>query len=415
MITNPAIPSFKLQQLIEESLYGIKLKEENKGVSLHLIDDLVSPLSIKGDRERLKRLLELLLTNAVNIARASKVIVSLKQLLKTASEVLLEFTVEDNGTKNIIERDNSFFAYKRNLVLIKRLIEDFGGKTEITNLDGVGTTIKFLAKFAWEQPAEVLETGSHNKLAGKKLLVAEDNEINQKIILHLLKKENIEADIANDGREAVEMFEAKEYDLLLLDLQIPHMDGFQTAKYIRKILQSSIPIIAMTAGAFANEQIRCFEIGINQYLSKPFSPEDLFLRLRYLLLNEHQLKNQRKPGSAASKDLYNLASLKQTNDQEQIIDILEVFINKTPGLLKDIKQAIEMEDIHEVVKRTAKLKGSLGSLQMQSMMRIIDEMEIFIRLEDTKKIPLTIEQLHKEYEVVAPLIRKELKAMKLEA
>ena len=91
------MPSFKLQQLIEESLYGIKLKEENKGVSLHLIDDLVSPLSIKGDRERLKRLLELLLTNAVNIARASKVIVSLKQLLKTASEVLLEFTVEDNG------------------------------------------------------------------------------------------------------------------------------------------------------------------------------------------------------------------------------------------------------------------------------------------------------------------------------
>jgi CheY-like chemotaxis protein len=413
--TYPGESFFKLQQLIEESLYAFKLKKQNKDVSLHLIDDLVSPLSIKGDGAKLKEVLDLLLMNAVGILKATKIIVSLKQLLKTHSEVLLEFTIEDNGIKNIKNGNRLSFAYRRNLVIVKNLIEDFGGKTEISSLDGVGTTIKFLVKFPWEASPQELEPISYNKLAGKKILVAEDNEINQKIITHLLKKENIEADIANDGKEAVELFEKKEYDLLLLDLQMPHMDGFQTAKYIRKILHSNIPIIAMTAGAFANEQTRCFEIGINQYLSKPFAPEDLFLRLKYLLLNEHQLKHQKKQVPAATKDLYSLTSLKQSNDHEQTIEILEMFINKTPALLKEIKQAIDLKDIDAVVKKTAKLKGSLGSLQMQSMMRIINEMELFVRLEDTDKIPMAIERLHKEYEVVVPLIRKELNDMKLEA
>jgi CheY-like chemotaxis protein len=377
-----------------------------------LIDDLVSPLSIKGDRLKLKEVLDLLLANAVDLVKATKIVVSLKQLLKTEDEVLLEFTVEDNGIKTA-DPHASLFVYKRSLIDIRNRIEKFGGITEISTLEGVSTTIKFLVKFFWEATEEV-NIISHNKLAGKKILVAEDNEINQKIITHLLKKENIQADIANDGKEAIELFEKKEYDLLLLDLQMPHMDGFQTAKYVRKILQSNIPIIAMTAGAYANEQIRCFEIGINQYLSKPFAPDDLFQRLKYLLLNEHYLRNQ-KARPLPTKDLYNLTSLRQSNNEGQIIEILEMFVNKTPALLIEIKEAIKEGNDDAIIKKTAKLKGSLGSLQMQSMMQIVDSMEVHVRLEDTHKIPISIEMLHREYDIVAPLIRKELGAMKVKA
>ena len=95
--------SFKLQQLIEECLYKVKLNEHYKDVSLHLIDDLVSPLFIKGNSERLKEVLDLLLFNAANLAKASKIVISLKQLLKTQNEILLEFTVEDNAFRNITE------------------------------------------------------------------------------------------------------------------------------------------------------------------------------------------------------------------------------------------------------------------------------------------------------------------------
>ena len=408
----PGTSSFKLQQLIEESLYELKLSKDYKEVSLHVIDDLISPLLIKGDRKKLKEVLDLLLLNAVTIAKATKIIISLKQLLKTETEVLLEFIIEDNGLKNMIDPDSTVVAYKQQLEGIQILIGEFGGKTEISMLEGVGTTIKFLVKFFWEALPDEATTGSNNKLSGKKILVAEDNEINQKIISHLLRRESIEVDIANDGKEAVEFFEKKEYDLLLLDLQMPHMDGFQTAKYIRKIIGSEIPIIAMTAGAYANEQTRCFEIGINQYLSKPFTPEDLFLRLKYLLLNEHHLKRP-KLRPVADKNLYSLTSLRQSNEEEEIIEILEMFINKTPVLLKEIKEAIDEEDIDAVIKRTAKLKGSLGSLQMHSMMKIINEMEIAVRMEEMHTIPAIINRLHEEYDIIAPLLRKELSEMKI--
>ena len=408
----PGTSSFKLQQLIEESLYESKLNNDYKEVSLHVIDDLISPLLIKGDGKKLREVLDLLLLNAVNLVKATKIIISLKQLLKTEDEVLLEFTVEDNGLKNMLDPDSTISAHTQHLIHIQNLIGEFGGKTEISTLEGVGTTIKFLVKFNWEALPDEVSTGSHNKLSGKKILVAEDNEINQKIISHLLRREKIEVDVANDGKEAVEFFEKKTYDLLLLDLQMPYMDGFQTAKYIRKIIGSDIPIIAMTAGAYANEQTRCFEIGINQYLSKPFTPEDLFLRLKYLLLNEHHLKHQ-KLRPIADKNLYSLTSLRQSNEEEQIIEILEMFINKTPALLKDIKEAIEEKNIDAVIKRTAKLKGSLGSLQMQSMMKIINEMEISVRMEETYAISASIDKLSKEYNIVAPLLRKELSEMKI--
>jgi HPt (histidine-containing phosphotransfer) domain-containing protein len=92
-----------------------------------------------------------------------------------------------------------------------------------------------------------------------------------------------------------------------------------------------------------------------------------------------------------------------------------MFVNKTPALLIEIKEAIKEGNDDAVIKKTAKLKGSLGSLQMQSMMQIVDSMEVHVRLEDTHKIPISIEMLHREYDIVAPLIRKELGAMKVKA
>ena len=132
------------------------------------------------------------------------------------------------------------------------------------------------------------------------------------------------------------------------------------------------------------------------------------------MLNEHDLKKP-KSGPVANKGLYSLNSLKQTNEEEEVIEILEMFIENTPQLLKEIKYAIGRDDIDNVVRKTAKLKGSLGSLQMQSMMKIIDEMEIAVRMEDMPAIPSIIEKLHKEYDTVSPLLYKELDAMKIKA
>lgn len=407
--------SFRLQQTIEACLAKFRLDERHKNVSLHLIDDLVAPLSIKGEEQQLAKILDLIFLNAIAVINATKVNIYLKQLLTTQHEVLLEFTVEDNGIKDFIDSNEFAIAYKNNLQEIKKEIESCGGKTEISSLEGVGTTVKFLLKFLTEVPVELSRSTLGNKLADKRILIAEDNEINQKIIAHLLKKENIEADVANNGKEAVELFEKNKYDLVLLDLQMPYMDGFQTAKYIRKIIGSNVPIVAMTAGAFANEQIRCFEIGINQYLSKPFTADDLFQRLKYLLLNEHIIKPKKRSSALSSNALYNLNTLKLSNDEKEVIEILEMFVSKTPVLLEEIKEAMETEEASCIIKRIAKLKGSLGSLQMQTAMQIVDEIENYIRLDDIHKIPVAIEKLHAEYNIIAPLLIKELRQLQVNA
>jgi CheY-like chemotaxis protein len=400
--------SFVLQQLIEESLHAFRTEEKYKKISIQLIDDLVSPLTVKGDQNRLRQIFEQSLKNAVELFSAAKIIISLRQLLKTEEEVLLEFTVEDDGLKTQLEYRENSFTYKRGLVKIRSLIEEFGGKAEISSFAGIGTTIKFLAKFFWIETQVDEGNSSEHRLAGKKILVAEDNEINQKIIAHLLKKELLEVDIANDGREAIELFETKEYDLLLLDLQMPFMDGFQTANYIRKKLKSSVPIVAMTASAFANEQTRCFEVGINQYLSKPFAQEDLFKRLRYFLLSEHDLSVRKADEIVRSRDLYSLQSLRQTNDDEGVIEIMELFINDTPALLQQIKKDVSKNEMDSAIKDIAKLKGSLGSLEMQSMLRVVKEIEQFFRLEDFKQMASAVTKLIKEYEIVLPLLKVDL-------
>ncbi len=404
----PANSSFNLQELIEGCIKPFRLNELYKNVSLRLIDDLVSPVFIKGQRRNLSDLLSLLLENGITVTKATKINIHLKLLLKTQDEVLFEFTVEDNGGKNLIETSDPAFAYKTNLKDIIKLVEALKGKIEISTLEGIGTTIKFLLKFFSEGLSDEQDACVHSSLAGKRILVAEDNEINQKIIAHLLRKESLHVDIANDGKEAIELFEKKQYDLLLLDLQMPHMDGFQTAKYIRRIVGSNVPIVAMTAGAFSNEQTRCFEIGINQFLSKPFTADDLFLRLKYLLLNEHTIKRKKKLKAVASSALYNLYPLRLSNDDEQAIEILEMFVSKTPILLAELKEAMELEEASLIIKKTANLKGSLGSLQMQSVIKIVDEIENYVRLEDLHKIPGAVEKLHTEYNMVAPMLVKEL-------
>jgi CheY-like chemotaxis protein len=165
-------------------------------------------------------------------------------------------------------------------------LEECGGKADINSLYGVGTTFKFLLKFSKEPKTETIPT-SEKKLAGKRILVADDNELNQKIIEHLLKKEGMIVDVANDGREALDLYEKnRNYDLLLLDLQMPHVDGFQAANYMRKKLACQVPIIALTAGYYPDSDARCFEVGFNQCIHKPLKPHDLMNSLNYFLLEQ---------------------------------------------------------------------------------------------------------------------------------
>jgi CheY-like chemotaxis protein len=277
---------FQLQQAVQQSVQSFSSKEASSHIELKLVNDLVEPLNLVGNPLVLERIIHLLMTAATRYVGAKKVMVSMKQLLQTGSEVLVEFEVSDNGPSISAANKTSLFTYKRYLSEARALVKQEGGRSVINSLYGVGTTFKFLLKYDTViEEANLAMFSTASGLAGKKVLVAEDNELNQRTIAHLLKKEGMLVDIASDGKEAVELFEQNSgYDLMLLDLQLPLMDGFQSAVYIRKKLKSNIPIIALTAGFYANAQARCSEIGIDRYITKPLQPAELLKNLNYFLV-----------------------------------------------------------------------------------------------------------------------------------
>jgi CheY-like chemotaxis protein len=278
--------TFQLQQVIEKCLHKFHFNEKYRRIKLQKVDDLVEPLTLIGNKQVLINVLELLMTTAAGYVGATSIMISVKQLLQAEKEVLLEFAVTDNGGKILEGSGMNMFTYKRQLTKARAMLEEYGGRAEINSLYGVGTTFKFLLKFCKEVKSEISHS-SEKKLAGKRILVADDNELNQKIIEHLLKKEGMLVDIANDGRETLDLYEKnRNYDLLLLDLQMPHIDGFQVANYMRKKLACQVPIIALTAGYYADSEARCLEVGFNQCIHKPLKPQELLHALNHFLIEQ---------------------------------------------------------------------------------------------------------------------------------
>jgi CheY-like chemotaxis protein len=163
------------------------------------------------------------------------------------------------------------------MVQAKHLIEELHGKSQLAATPGLSTTLKFIIKCQWKGMQVQKDTGRNSHvLENKKVLVVEDNEMNQQAIIHLLHSQGMSCTVAENGCEAIGMLEKHDdFDLVLLDMSIPRMDGCQTANYIRKKLKTAIPVIGMNTGQDKAEMLRCREAGIDRMISKPFMADDL--------------------------------------------------------------------------------------------------------------------------------------------
>jgi CheY-like chemotaxis protein len=170
------------------------------------------------------------------------------------------------------------------LTISKQLIEMQGGEISVSSIPGTGSTFSFYltikraAKETILHEKNVSQDNGSDSLSNLKILLAEDNLINQVVASKLLSKRGAEVDIANNGREVIEKLALKEYRIILMDIQMPEMDGLETTEFIRNSGASfaRIPIIALTASALVSEKSKCFEAGMDDYLSKPFKAEELF-------------------------------------------------------------------------------------------------------------------------------------------
>lgn len=290
---------FNVKEVVTRTADIFRLKAQDKGLLLEVSHGPDIPKSVTGDPTRLNQILANLISNAIKFTDKGTVKVSTRLMKDTGSGVVLEFAVSDTGIGIALENQEKIFesfgqadsdttrkfgGTGLGLTIIKRLAEDMDGRVGLRSAPGEGSVFTVTLPFILEDPTDEkkeereVPTADLARLSGMRGLIAEDNELNRMVATRFLEAAGIVVQCAVNGLEAVQMAEEMDYDFILMDIQMPEMDGYEAARRIRAS-GSSVPIIAMTAHAFSGEREKCLAAGMDSYLTKPVRREVLHSRI----------------------------------------------------------------------------------------------------------------------------------------
>ncbi|MGC8864199.1 MAG: ATP-binding protein [Bacteroidales bacterium] len=318
--------NFNLHEEVEGVVKLMKLKAEEKKLSFSYNISPFVPEFVIGDPTRLKQILINLINNAIKFTHEGFVRLQLSNVDRLGNRSVVRFEVSDSGigvdkeqvpllfqpfTQSDVSFTRRFGGTGLGLAISKNLVELMGGTIDIESQKGVGSSFWFTLPFELGEPVQkkpslvnqesqpsaidssansalktstdttmaVHEQDSNKNLKSMHILLAEDNLVNQKVALMVIQKMGYTADVAPNGKVAVEKFSQNHYDLILMDIMMPEMDGLEATRLIREIEKQRggqrTRIVALTANAMKDDREKCFEAGLDDYISKPFKPADL--------------------------------------------------------------------------------------------------------------------------------------------
>ena len=288
---------FDMQKSIKSILHSFDLKLKEKNLEFRIKYDSEIPSIVVGDSVRLNQIILNLMSNAIKFTHKGKIALNIKQLSEDEENVSIQFTVSDTGIGiadnkidlifNLFEQadistSSSYGGTGLGLAIVKQLIEFQGGSISVSSKIGEGSTFSFMLPFGktnmkTEEETETLKLDS--KIKNLRVLVAEDVALNQLLIKIILSDFGFEHDVVSNGKMAIEKLQTNTYDIILMDLQMPEMSGFEATEYIRKTMKSNIPIIALTADVTTVDIDKCKEFGMDDYLSKPIIENQLYSKI----------------------------------------------------------------------------------------------------------------------------------------
>jgi CheY-like chemotaxis protein/HPt (histidine-containing phosphotransfer) domain-containing protein len=341
------------------------------------------PGQFVGDPLRVRQILHNLLSNAVKFTHTGQITVSVKAPAPEQGDVLdLELVVADTGMgipaeklplifEKFTQADGSitrrFGGTGLGLAITKKLAEMHGGAVTATSEVGAGSEFRVKLKLQAAERSTVMESSTPKGPAVERngrILVVEDNLVNQKVLQGLLKKRGYVCGIANDGAQALQVLEGGAFDLVLMDVQMPVMDGLETTRQIRQSERwRHLPVIAMTAHAMSGDRERCLAAGMDAYLTKPINSRELFQTMdSYLAATSGEVKASRsEPQEAPLLDPRFTSSF--LPDGSNIVDnMVRLFLQLAPERLERMQQAVKGNEIAVIAVEARQVQSAAKSI-----------------------------------------------------
>ena len=368
---------FKMALSISAMLHLFETKIREKNLELVKEYDKKIPDVLVGDPVRLHQIILNLVSNAVKFTNNGKITVSVHLLNEDEEKVTIEFSVTDTGIgipENKIESIFENFQQASSgtarlyggtglgLAIVKQLVEPQGGSISVKSKIDEGSTFSFILSFQKTKAEAELEPGIVEldmEIKNIKVLVVEDIALNQLLMKTLLDDFGFECDIAGNGKIAIEKLQTKSYDIVLMDLHMPEMNGFEATEYIRNEMNSKIPIIALTADVTTVDLQKCKAVGMNDYIAKPIDERLLYNKIIDLFKKPSHLPVSR----SKCVDLTYLYKRTKAN-KELMIEMIALYLEQTPSLISRMKQSLYDKDWNSLYASAHKIIPSFSIMGM---------------------------------------------------
>jgi PAS domain S-box-containing protein len=407
---------FKMKSSISAMLHLFENKIQEKNLKLVTEYDSKIPFVLVGDPIRLHQIILNLVSNAIKFTFKGKITVSVDLLHEDDDKVILKFAVTDTGIGISEEKIGTIFENFQQatsgtsrlyggtglgLAIVKQLIEPQGGTIRVNSIIHEGSTFSFTLPFQKtnvdiEFENELAEIDSEMK--NIKVLVVEDIALNQLLMKTLLDDFGFERDIAENGKIAIEKLQENDYDIILMDLQMPEMNGFEATKYIRNTMHSTIPIIALTADVTTVDGDKCKAVGMNDYIAKPVDERVLYNKIIGTLKKSKLDKKEKISTIQVEKIKYiNLEYLHHRTKSNPILmmEMISLYLAQTPPLISTMKQSLAEQNWQLLGASAHKMIPSFSIMGISSNFENMANkiQELATAPEKTEEIHELVEQL----------------------
>ena len=390
---------FKLLASISAMLHVFETKIQEKNLKLVMEFDSNIPEVLLGDPVRLHQIILNLVSNAIKFTSKGKITVNVHLLDEDEESTTVEFAISDTGI-GIEESkiDTIFDNFQQatsgtsriyggtglGLAIVKQLVEPQGGTVSVKSKMDEGSTFSFTLRFQKANANTLLETETielETEIKNIKILVVEDMPLNQLLMKTLLDDFGFERDIADNGKIAIEKLQNESYDIVLMDLQMPIMNGFEATEYIRKTMKLKIPIIALTADVTTVDLAKCKAVGMNDYIAKPVDERILYSKIVSLAKKSSFPKGAEPDKADKEKDPIKSKKIKCINldylktrtksNPKLMMEMISIYLQQTPPIIEAMKQSVLDKDWDLLAASAHKMIPSFSIMGMNPNFEIM--------------------------------------------